>query len=128
MLLFEGDDAYGWVYRVERFFNIRGLVTTGERLRAACLEGPALAWFCWSKSRQQFCHWEELKSRLLYRFQRSHEGSLHEQLEIKGQPRICEFVQKDGGTASGVTETKFGGNLRQGPKARHTHCCQEAAA
>nr|GEZ42526.1 putative mitochondrial protein [Tanacetum cinerariifolium] len=44
--IFNGDDAYGWVYLAERFFEVQGFVTTGERLRAAvlCLEGPALAW------------------------------------------------------------------------------------
>ncbi|GJV25439.1 hypothetical protein Tco_1378134 [Tanacetum coccineum] len=42
MPLFNGDDVYGWVYLAERFFDIQGLATSGERLNAAmmCLEGP----------------------------------------------------------------------------------------
>ncbi|GKA32689.1 ankyrin repeat-containing protein [Tanacetum coccineum] len=41
MPLFNGDDVYDWVYQAERFFDIQGLFTTGERLGAAmmCLEG-----------------------------------------------------------------------------------------
>lgn len=56
-------------------------MTTGERLRAAvlCLEGPALSWYRWSEGREPFRSWEELKRRLLNRFQSSQEGSLHEQ-------------------------------------------------
>nr|GFA72954.1 ankyrin repeat-containing protein [Tanacetum cinerariifolium] len=44
---FDGADVYGWVYQAERFFEVQGLNTTGERLRAAVLslEGPALSWF-----------------------------------------------------------------------------------
>nr|GFB76613.1 ankyrin repeat-containing protein [Tanacetum cinerariifolium] len=33
--IFNGEDAYGWVYLAERFFEVQGFVTTRERLRAA---------------------------------------------------------------------------------------------
>ncbi|KAJ9547436.1 hypothetical protein OSB04_019979 [Centaurea solstitialis] len=81
MLLFNGEDVYGWVYQVERFFDVQGLVTSGERLREAMLslEGPALSWYRRSENRESFCNWEELKRSLLSRFQSSQEGSLHNQ-------------------------------------------------
>lgn len=81
MPLFNGDDVYDWVYQAERFFDIQGLFTTGERLRAAmmCLEGPALSWYRWSTTKEPFRTWEELKSGMLIRFQSSQAGSLHEQ-------------------------------------------------
>nr|GEX47807.1 protein root hair defective 3-like isoform X2 [Tanacetum cinerariifolium] len=81
MPLFYGDDVYDWVYKAERFFDIQGLVTTGERLRAAmmCFEGPALSWSRWSATKEPFRTWEELKNRMLSRFQSSQVGSLHEQ-------------------------------------------------
>ena len=44
-----------------------------------CLEGPALSWFRWSDNKNPFRSWEELKQRLLSRFQPSQAGSLHEQ-------------------------------------------------
>ena len=46
MLIFEGEDAYGWVYRVECYFTTNRL-SEMEKLMAAvlCLEGKALVWF-----------------------------------------------------------------------------------
>ncbi|GKC25456.1 ankyrin repeat-containing protein, partial [Tanacetum coccineum] len=81
MPLFNGDNVYDWVYQAKRFFDIQGLFTTGERLRAAmmCLEGSALSWSRWSANKEPFRTWEELKSRMLIRFQSSQAGSLHEQ-------------------------------------------------
>ncbi|GJX32127.1 hypothetical protein Tco_0241982 [Tanacetum coccineum] len=62
MPVFVGEEAYGWIYRVERYFEIQGL-PQHEQLRAAalCMEGEALSW------------------RLLIRFQQSQEGNLYEQ-------------------------------------------------
>ena len=43
MPIFKGEDAYGWVYRVERYFTING-PSEREKLMAAalCLEGKTL--------------------------------------------------------------------------------------
>ncbi|GJZ47933.1 putative mitochondrial protein [Tanacetum coccineum] len=81
MPLFNGDDVYDWVYQAERFFDIQGLFTSGEHLRAMmmCLEGPALSWSRWSTTKEPFRTWEEFKIRMLIRFQYSQAGSLHEQ-------------------------------------------------
>ncbi|PWA72590.1 hypothetical protein CTI12_AA104190 [Artemisia annua] len=80
MPLFEGEDAYGWIYRVERYFEIQGLPPQ-EQLRAAalCMEGEALAWYRWSEGRTPFHSWDSFKRRLLIRFQQSQEGNLYEQ-------------------------------------------------
>nr|GEW93738.1 ankyrin repeat-containing protein [Tanacetum cinerariifolium] len=39
---------------IKRIFDMQGLATYGERLKAAmmCLEGPALSWFRWSDNRE----------------------------------------------------------------------------
>ncbi|GJT64391.1 hypothetical protein Tco_1015871 [Tanacetum coccineum] len=44
MPLFDGEDAYGWIYRVERYFEIQG-IPQPEQLRAAvlCMEGEDLS-------------------------------------------------------------------------------------
>ncbi|GKD35000.1 putative mitochondrial protein, partial [Tanacetum coccineum] len=41
----DGEDAYGWIYRVERYFEIQG-IPQQEQLRAVvlCMEGEALSW------------------------------------------------------------------------------------
>ncbi|CAH1435268.1 unnamed protein product [Lactuca virosa] len=42
--IFEGDDAFGWIYKVERFFEIQD-IGVHDLLKAAaiCLDGKALA-------------------------------------------------------------------------------------
>ncbi|GJZ61061.1 hypothetical protein Tco_0617198 [Tanacetum coccineum] len=59
MPVFEGKDAYGWIYRVERYFEIQGLPQL-EQLRAAtlCMEGEALSWYRWSEGRTPFHLWD----------------------------------------------------------------------
>ncbi|GKB88612.1 hypothetical protein Tco_0960884 [Tanacetum coccineum] len=54
MPIFDGEDAYGWIYRIERFFKIQG-VKALEQLQVAklCLEGEALS-YCWSEGRSPF--------------------------------------------------------------------------
>ncbi|GKE42378.1 hypothetical protein Tco_1469662 [Tanacetum coccineum] len=44
MPLFDGEDAYGWIYKVERYFEIQG-IPQPEQLRAAvlCMEGEDLS-------------------------------------------------------------------------------------
>nr|GEW33076.1 ankyrin repeat-containing protein [Tanacetum cinerariifolium] len=46
MSIFEGDDAYGWIYRVEHYFEVQGVIRREHlRVAALCLEGEALAWY-----------------------------------------------------------------------------------
>ena len=79
--IFEGSDPDGWIFRVERYFEINDL-RADEKLRAVivCMEGKALAWYNWEEGHHQFNGWEEFKERLLLRFRSSQEGNLHEQL------------------------------------------------
>ena len=72
MLLFEGEDAYGWIYRVERYFEIQG-IPQQEQLRAAtiCMEGEALSRYRWSEGRTPFHSWYGFERRLLIQFQQS---------------------------------------------------------
>ncbi|GKD56006.1 hypothetical protein Tco_1289393, partial [Tanacetum coccineum] len=75
MSIFDGEDAYGWIYRIERFFKVQG-VEALEQLQVAelCLEGEALSWYCWSEGRSPFCSWKGLNRRLLNRFQQTQQG------------------------------------------------------
>ena len=80
MLLFEGEDAYGWIYRVEWYFEIQGIPQQEQlRVAALCMEGATLSWYRWSEGRTPFHSWNGFKRRLLIRFQQSHEGNLYEQ-------------------------------------------------
>jgi hypothetical protein len=70
--MFEGDDAYGWKSRVERYFDLKG-VTEQENIQAAmvAMESKVLTWYQW----WEFCSpnptWEDFKAALVKRFQPS---------------------------------------------------------
>ncbi|CAI9295062.1 unnamed protein product [Lactuca saligna] len=92
--IFEGEDAFGWIYKVERFFEIQD-IGVRDRLKAAtiCLDGKALAWFRWSQARDPFRSWEDLKERLLERFQLTGEGNLYHQfLAIPQEGTVRDYV------------------------------------
>ncbi|GJR89803.1 hypothetical protein Tco_0213814 [Tanacetum coccineum] len=82
MPVFEGEDAYGWIYRVERYFKIQG-IPQQEQLQATalCMEGKALSWYRWSEGRTLFHSWDGFKRRLLIQFQQSKEGNLFTVME-----------------------------------------------
>ncbi|GJV36806.1 ankyrin repeat-containing protein [Tanacetum coccineum] len=92
MSMFEGEDAYGWIYRVER----------------------------WSEGRTPFHSWDGFKSRLLIRFQQSKEGNMYEKflaITHEGSARAyialfeilaCQLV--------GVPETVMGATFIKGLK------------
>ncbi|KAL4562182.1 hypothetical protein LXL04_034378 [Taraxacum kok-saghyz] len=44
--VFDGEEPYGWIYRVERYFEIHG-IKGRDQLRAAaiCMDRAALAWY-----------------------------------------------------------------------------------
>ncbi|KAJ1379359.1 Retrotransposon gag domain [Sesbania bispinosa] len=70
--LFSGYDAYGWVNRVERYFNLKGVMEQ-ERLQVVmvAMEGRALTWFQW----WEFCTvnrtWEGFRTVVIRKFQPS---------------------------------------------------------
>ncbi|KAJ1415931.1 Peroxidase, active site [Sesbania bispinosa] len=70
ILLFSGDDAYGWVNRVERYFNLKGVLEQ-ERLQAVmvAMEGKTLSWFRWWRFCRSNPSWEDFKAAVISKFQ-----------------------------------------------------------
>ncbi|KAJ1440425.1 CLU domain [Sesbania bispinosa] len=68
--LFSGDDAYGWVKRVERYFNLKGVLEQ-ERLQAVmvAIEGKTLYWFRWWRFCRSNPSWEDFKVAVISKFQ-----------------------------------------------------------
>ncbi|CAI9296066.1 unnamed protein product [Lactuca saligna] len=92
--IFEGEDAFGWIYKVERFFEIQD-IGVRDRLKAAaiCLDGKGLAWFRWSQARDPFRSWEDLKEWLLERFQLTGEGNIYHQfIAIRQEGTVRDYV------------------------------------
>ena len=68
--LFQGEDAPGWVDRIERYFQIRG-VPPEEWLTAAkvAVEGQALTWFHWWEATAAVHSWPRFREAVVKRFQ-----------------------------------------------------------
>ena len=96
MPIFEVEDAYGSVYKMERYFAINGL-SKREKLMAValCLEGKALAWFQWREQQQPLRSRVEFKDMLLERFRSTQEEDLHELFFVLIQERtVMEYREK----------------------------------
>lgn len=68
--VFNGDDAYGWLVRVERYFRLNA-VREGEQLDAIviALEGRALNWYQWWEEQTEELSWAEFRRAVIRRFQ-----------------------------------------------------------
>ncbi|KAK2362488.1 hypothetical protein QL285_087548 [Trifolium repens] len=68
--IFKGDDAYGWLVHIERYFRLNE-VRVHEKLDAAviALEDKALNWFVWWEEQTASRTWDEFKLSLIRRFQ-----------------------------------------------------------
>ncbi|KAJ1419540.1 hypothetical protein SESBI_15101 [Sesbania bispinosa] len=68
--LFSGDDAYEWANRVERYFNLKGVLEQ-ERLQAVmvAMEGKTLSWFRWWRFCRSNPSWEDFKAVVISKFQ-----------------------------------------------------------
>ncbi|GKB03922.1 hypothetical protein Tco_0832065 [Tanacetum coccineum] len=109
-------EVYVWVFHAKRFFDIQGLVTSEETLKAAmmCLEGPTLSWFRWTDNREPFRSWEDLKRRILVCFQSSQEGGgtrgdVHKGVKIgaKHGGANSETYRIEGDSFKRITDLEF---------------------
>jgi len=122
MPIFEGEDAYGWIYKVERYFAVNGL-TEEEKLSAAglCLEGKALSWYQWRDQRRPIRSWGEFKDSLLERFQTDRGGDFYEQFfALVQEGSVADYRERFEHLASRVerlSETVLEGNFMKGLKA-----------
>ena len=68
--LFSGEDAYGWLARVKRFFRLNA-VEDDDRMELVmvAMEGEALIWYQWWEDQVPFPPWREFKEDLIKRFQ-----------------------------------------------------------
>ncbi|CAH1450159.1 unnamed protein product [Lactuca virosa] len=99
--VFYGADVHGWVYKVERYFEVHKFGKK-DRLQAVaiCLEGAPLSWFRWNDAKKPFRSWGKFKRKLLERFQGSREGSVQEQfLAIQQTGTVQEYMDRFEGFA-----------------------------
>lgn len=94
--IFKGEDAYGWLVRVERYFHLNG-VKVRDKLDAVVLamEDKALNWYQWWEEQAPLRTWEEFKVAVMRRFQ---PGLLHNPmgplLSLKQKGSVVEYMEK----------------------------------
>ncbi|KAJ1383535.1 CLU domain [Sesbania bispinosa] len=103
--LFSGDAAYGWVNRVERYFNLKGVLDQ-ERLQVVmvAMEGKALSWFRWWGLCVLNPSWEDFKAAVIRRFQPEfdldilvqEDGSKSWEQEYRGKNEPLKFKNEVG--------------------------------
>ena len=95
MAVFHGDDAYTWVDRVERFFEIRG-VPEEEWVSVAmvAMEGKALTWFRWWEEITAVQTWSMFKEVIIHHFQPELVQNLSEiLLGVRQEGSVKEFLE-----------------------------------
>ncbi|XP_073225291.1 uncharacterized protein [Cicer arietinum] len=93
--IFAGDDAYGWVQKLERYFALRG-VTPEEKMQATMisLEGKALSWYQWWEGYSPNPTWESFKIAVVRRFQPSMiQNPFELLLSLKQNNSVEEYVE-----------------------------------
>lgn len=94
--VFKGDDAYGWLVRVERYFRLNE-VREHDKVDAVmiAMEDRALNWFQWWEDQTPLRSWEEFKEAVIRRFQ---PGILHNPLgpllSLKQDSTVMEYREK----------------------------------
>ncbi|PKU73032.1 1-phosphatidylinositol-3-phosphate 5-kinase [Dendrobium catenatum] len=121
MPVFEGEDGHGWIYKVERYFAVNGLIEE-EKLTAVgmCLEGKALAWYQWCDRREPIRSWREFKDCLLEHFRADDGGDFYEQFfALTQEGTVADYRDKLEYLASRldhISESVLEGNFMKGMK------------
>lgn len=94
--IFNGEEAHGWIVRVERFFWINA-VREEEKLDTIviALEGRALNWYQWWEEQTGELTWPEFKSAVIRRFQLELvQNPLGPLLSIKQTGTVMEYRER----------------------------------
>ena len=93
--VFDGEDALGWLVRIERYYSING-IEGDERMELVlvALEGRALNWFQTWEEQVYFPTWRQFKDAVLRRFQpgvvKDPYGPL---LKLKQTGPVLEYIE-----------------------------------
>lgn len=94
--IFNGDDAYAWIVRVERYFRLNEVLDE-DKLNAVvlALEDRALNWYQWWEEQATALTWEEFKKAVIGRFQPGLvQNPLGPLLSIKQTGSVMEYREK----------------------------------
>ncbi|PNX61324.1 hypothetical protein L195_g052396, partial [Trifolium pratense] len=94
--IFKGEDAYGWLVRVERYFRLAEIrVQDKVDTVVLALEEKALNWFQWWETQTPLRTWGEFKIAVLKRFQPGLlQNPLGPLLSLKQKGTVLEYRDK----------------------------------
>ncbi|CAH9118783.1 unnamed protein product [Cuscuta epithymum] len=118
---FDGGDPIGWLARAEQQFELHNS-PPGKKVAAAmvAMEGGALYWATWLKSRKLSMGWEDFKQALVTRFDSRYKGNKFERLSGAKQTGSVQeynvlFVQL-ASQVSGLSDDHYLGYYMSGLK------------
>ncbi|TYK09954.1 Ty3/gypsy retrotransposon protein [Cucumis melo var. makuwa] len=91
--IFNGMDLDFWLFKADRYFKIHNL-TKSEKMSVAIIsfDGLALDWYRSQDERESFKSWDDLKQKMLTRFQTIRDGTLVGRfLTIKWETTVEEY-------------------------------------
>ncbi|KAF1891370.1 hypothetical protein Lal_00017002 [Lupinus albus] len=94
--IFLGEDAYGWVQKLERYFTLKA-ISEKERMQATmvALEGKALNWYQWWECCNPSPTWESFKIAVVRRFQPSMiQNPFELLLSLKQEGSVEDYVEE----------------------------------
>ncbi|KAG6397368.1 hypothetical protein SASPL_143535 [Salvia splendens] len=118
---FDGMDPIGWLARANQQFEITGTATE-SRVAAAvvAMEGPALYWMTWLRSRKPSLTWKEFSEALVSRFDTRFQGDAFERLDdikqIKGVEDYVNLFVQLSSQVPGLTDAHYLGYFMKGLK------------
>ncbi|KAG6390471.1 hypothetical protein SASPL_148206 [Salvia splendens] len=118
---FDGMDPIGWLARANQQFEITGTATE-FRVAAAvvAMEGPALYWMTWLRSRKPSLTWKEFSEALVSRFDTRFQGDAFERLadikQIKGVEDYVNLFVQLSSQVPGLTDAHYLGYFMKGLK------------
>ena len=118
---FDGTDPIGWLARANQQFEIAGTATESRVVAAVvAMEGPALYWMTWLRSRKPSLTWKEFSEALVSRFDTRFQGDAFERLaDIKQTKGVEDYVNlfvQLSSQVPGLTDAHYLGYFMKGLK------------
>lgn len=114
MPIFQGQNTYGWIAKVERYFRLGGYEDESKlELVSVSLDEAPLSWFNGELVQKPFTSWTEFKQRLIIRYSREKIRDVSQPLcAIKQTGFVEAYVQlfeELSSQVSGIQETQLEG-------------------
>ncbi|CAL5378579.1 unnamed protein product [Camellia sinensis] len=93
---FFGEDATGWLYKCERFFDYNSVESANKvKLATLHLEDKALQWYQWFEKCHRLINWDLFKQGIISRFgPNSYEDAMGDLTKLKQTTTVKEYQEQ----------------------------------